>query len=117
MDTRNIEEFDHLLSGDPAGLAVHRDGEALTDRISEWLETPEGTIADIPWWGNRLMGLKHEPQGVNLQVFAEMMIAEKLPLDVKNLELSGVSVESVEIDRVNVVIACKVGKFSGEVVL
>ena len=116
-ETVEIEEFDHLLSGDPTGLATYQDGRALEDRVQEWLETPEGTVADIPWWGNRLAYLKHEPQGVNLAVQAEMTIAEKLPRDVRNLKMRGVLVENTEIDMVRVVISYQLGVFVGEVVL
>jgi hypothetical protein len=117
IEAQTIEEFDHLLAGDPAGLATHQDNNALEDRIQEWLETPEGTIADLPWWGNRLGAIKHEPQGVSLQVKAEMSIVEKLPLDVRNVQVKGILVENMEIDMVRVVVQYQLGTFVGEVVL
>lgn len=117
IEARTIEEFDHLLSGDPTGLAVHQDGSALEDRIQEWLETPEGTVADMPWWGNKLSSIKHEPQGVNLQVMSEMLIAEKLPSDIRNVQMKGVLVENMDIDMVKVVVQYQLGTFVGEVVL
>ena len=115
--TNEIEEFDHLMMGDPTGLAQYQDARALEDRIQEWLETPEGTVADMPWWGNRLAYLKHEPQGVNLQVMAEMTIARKLSSDVRNLQMRGILVENMEIDMIRVVIDYQLGTYIGEVVL
>jgi len=117
IEAQTIEEFDHLLAGDPTGLATHADGNALEDRIQEWLETPEGTVADMPWWGNRLGAIKHEPQGASLQVMAEMSIVEKLPVDVRNVQVKGVLVENIEIDLVRVVVQYQLGTFVGEVVL
>lgn len=112
-----IEEFDHLLRGDLTGIARYENSTALDDRIQEWLETPEGTVADMPWWGNNLSALKHEPIGVNLQVIAEMRIARKLPVDVKNIDVRGIRVEAVEIDLIRVIIQYQLGTFVGEVML
>lgn len=117
VEAKQIEEFDRLLAGDSAGLAVYQDSAALEDRIQEWLDTPEGTVADIPWWGHRLAAIKHEPQGVNLQVKTEMAIVEKLPLDVRNIEMRGILVESMGIDMVRVVVQYQLGTFTGEVPL
>lgn len=117
IEAQTIEEFDHLLSGNSAGIATMQDGNALEDRVQEWLETPEGSVSDLPWWGNRLSSIKHEPQGVNLQVMAEMMIAEKLPRDVRNLQMKGILVENMDIDMVRVVVQYQLGTFVGEVVL
>ncbi len=44
-----IEEFDHLLELNPATeIKTYDDEDALADRIMEWLETPQGTVADLP---------------------------------------------------------------------
>lgn len=114
---KGIEEFDHLFMGDPAGVAVYQDSTALEDRIGEWLETPEGSVADLPWWGSNLSSLKHEPQGINLQVMAEMNIVQKLSQDVRNVQVRGILVESMGIDMIRVVIQYQLGTFVGEVVL
>lgn len=112
-----IEEFDHLMRGDLTGLALYENSDALDDRIAEWLDTPEGSIADMPWWGNRLSRLKHEPIGINLQVMTEMSIAQKLPVDVRNIDLRGIRVEVAEIDLIRVIIQYQLGTFVGEVAL
>ena len=113
----SIEEIDHLLMVGPTGLVTYQDAQALEDRIQEWLETPEGTVSDMPWWGNRLAYLKHEPIGINLQVMAEMFIVQKLPFDVRNLQMRGILVESIDIDMIRVVIQYQLGTYVGEVVL
>lgn len=113
-----IEEFDHLIELSDSGIATHQDSAAMSQRIREWLATPEGSMADLPWWGNRLFGLKHEPIGVGLQVMAEMAIVEKLPVDVRDLIVSGVRVEpTTEIDRIVVAISFNGGSFQGDVAL
>ncbi len=116
-DIDSIEEFDHLFRGDPAGLAIRAGASGLEDRIQEWLATPEGTVADIPWWGNQLSFLKHEPQGVHLEVLAEMLIAKKLPSDIRNIVMKSVRVVNTEIDLVKILIEYQYGVYIGEVVL
>ena len=57
------------------------DGDAMGERIREWLDTPEGTMAHHPAWG-----------------LMEMAIARKLPIDVENIILKGVNVVVMDID-------------------
>jgi hypothetical protein len=107
-----IEEFDHLLELSPNTEFKHYEDEnALQDRIYEWLETPQGTIADLPAWGNNLGALKHEPQGINLEVMAEMNIAVKMPRDIENLIIVGVNVDFIEMDLCKIVIQHRLGVF------
>lgn len=112
-----IEEIDYLLELDPSGLVVHDDGPALNQRISEWFETPQGTLIDKPWWGHNFGTFKHEPLSDNLNIMAEMNIMEKLPRDVQNVNIRAVGVEFVEIDRCVVKINYSLGTFSNEVAL
>lgn len=112
-----IEEIDHLFDTDDSGLARYEDNSALDDRIQEWMETPEGTVADLPGWGNRLAYMKHEPPGDHLNIMAEMDIIEKMPRDINNLVISGVSVEFREIDLLWIGINYSLGNFAGEVQL
>lgn len=110
-----IEEYDYLLSLDPlSGITAFQDGKALESRIREWLDTPEGSVADMPWWGNQLARLKFEPQGATCQVIAETLILTKLPFDVNNLRISGIRVENLEADMIRVIIDCQTGQFALE---
>jgi len=113
-----IEEFDHLFELNPTTeIKKYDDEEALSDRIVEWLETPQGSLADLPGWGHNLIALKHEPQGVNLDVMAEMSITIKMPADIENLIIQSVSVEFMEIDLCRVVIRHRLGIFEEKIEL
>ena len=113
-----IEEADHLLELNPTTeIKKYELEEALRDRICEWLETPQGSMADNPGWGHNLLGLKHEPQSVNLNVMAEMSITIKMPKDIENLIIHGVSVEFMEIDLCKIVIQHSIGVFEEKITL
>lgn len=113
-----IEEFDHLLELNPATeIKTYDDEDALADRIMEWLETPQGTVADLPGWGHNLIAMKHEPLGVNLDVMAEMSIAMKMPRDIDSLIIDSVSVEFVEIDLCHITIKHRLGVFEEKIEL
>lgn len=113
----NIEELNHLMDTDSAGIALYQDNDALSDRLAEWCETPEGTIADLPGWGNRFAYMKHQPPGIDLEIMAEMDIVEKLPRDINNLVLAGIVVEFREIDLLFIGINHYLGNFTSEVAL
>ncbi len=107
-----IDEFDHLIELSPATeIKKYEDEDALWDRIAEWLETPQGTLADLPGWGHNLIAMKHEPQGIDLEVMAEMSIAYKMPQDIANLVIGSVKVEFTEIDHCRVIINHSLGVF------
>jgi len=100
-----IEEFSFLLEMDESGiLKISDDAGAMQERINEWLATPQGTVADMPGWGHQLSRLKFEPPSPDLSVMAEMLIAEKLSLDVKDMVLRGVLVEFDAIDLMRVTV-------------
>lgn len=113
-----IEEFDHLLELNPTTeIKKYENENALQDRIFEWLETPQGTLTDLPGWGHNLIAMKHEPQGVNLNVIAEMSIAIKMPQDIENLVIKNVSVEFTEIDLCLIIIKHRLGVFEEKIEL
>lgn len=112
-----IEELDHLMETDSAGIVGYEDEAALSDRIGEWCETPQGTVADLPGWGNRFAYMKHEPPGIDLEIMAEMDVIEKLPVDIKNLVVTGIVIEFREIDLLYIGINHYLGNFSSEVSL
>ena len=112
-----IEEFDHLMGVDNAGISQYTDEAALSERLREWLETPVGTVADMPGWGHPLSVLKFEPTGVNLNIMAEMLITEKLLRDIANLQLASVAVAFAEIDLLTVNIDFALGALQENVTL
>ena len=110
-----LEEYDFLMEMDESGIIRYQNGQGISERIREWLATPEGTVADKPSWGNRLSALKFEPMGPDLNVLAEMMIAEKLPRDVRDISIKGILLEFSEIDLMYVYIDFGMGTFTEEV--
>lgn len=109
-----IEEMNHLMDMDSKGIELYNDGRALSDRISEWLSTPQGTVADHPAWGNNLFAFQHEPPGTTLNVMLEMSIIEKLPIDIRDLLILGISAEFEEIDYAVITIRHQLGTYTGE---
>jgi len=95
------------------------DSEAMDERIKDWLETPEGTIAHNPSWGHNLAPFKFDPLSKNngLDVMIEMAIAYKLPLDVNDIILIGVNVEVIDIDLCKIEILHQLGLTSLKVKL
>ena len=112
-----IEEFDHLmgLSISPQNaLARYQGPDALNDRITEWFETPMGTIADLPSWGHALGAFAHEPLSVNLEVMMEAQIVKKLSSDC-GIPISGIRVNFLDIDLCRILILYSSGWFDSEV--
>jgi len=112
-----LEELDHLmeLSISPMdALARYTDVEAVNDRITEWFETPMGSISDISSWGNTLYDFAHEPLSAQLEVTMEAVIVKKLSYDC-NLTISGIRVDFLDIDRCRVRILYDGGMFDGKV--
>lgn len=113
-----IIEFDYLMARAPSeGVRSYEDVEAMNQRVMEWLDTPDGTVADMPEWGHPFYAFKHEPDSPSLQVMAEMMVFEKLVADVVDIDLRSVSVEFPEIDRMMVAIVHGTGFLEKEVSL
>lgn len=113
-----LVEADHLIETDiSADVKRYEDGNGISERIIEWLETPEGTVADHPSWGHNIEGFKHDPIGPRLEVLIEMSIARKLPRDIEDIQLLGVGVESLEIDMFKILIRHQFGGTVGTLVL
>ena len=112
-----LEEIDHLIglsidSTDP--ISRHQDADAINDRIMEWLETPEGTLADLPSWGHTLAYLQHEPPSENLEVMMECRILQKLPRDCR-IRIQGIRMDFLDIDLLHIIIMHDMGIFDREV--
>lgn len=112
-----IEELDHLISlsvSPQDAVSRYESVDAINDRIMEWFETPLGSIADFPSWGNTLAGLQHEPITDTLEVLMEAKIIHKLSSDC-GLSISGVRLDFIDIDRIDVKLLHQYGLFSSEV--
>lgn len=56
-------EVDYLMGLNESGVVTYDDNQANFNNLSEWLDTPIGTIYGKPEWGNELGDFKHEPTG------------------------------------------------------
>nr|WP_192963656.1 hypothetical protein [Vibrio vulnificus] len=109
-----MEELNHLLRVDSAGLAVSYDGKA---HIEEWFDNPEHTIADNPAWGHNLAPFQFCAQTENDAVMIEMAIVEKLPRDVQGVVIKGIRVTFPDIDLCRIVISHQYGVFTNNIPL
>lgn len=114
-----IEAERMLKSAPESDVARFTDGDAMGERIREWLDTPEGTMAHHPSWGHNLTPFKHDPlsKNGNLDVLIEMAIAVKLPLDIEDIVLKGVNVVVMDIDLCRIEILHQFGVQVAEVML
>lgn len=96
-----ILEAQRMLKSSPeSDVERFASADAMAERIREWLDTPEGTMAHYPSWGHNLTPYKHDPlsKGGGLDVMIEMSIAQKLPIDIEDIVLKGVNVIVMDID-------------------
>ena len=112
-----ISELDYLLALDSSGIKSHYDGNAMNQRIDEWLSHPIGSIADDPAWGHPFAALRFEPQSQNLEAGIEMAIVGKMPQDVKGLVISAVRVVYQSIDEVYIAITHNGGNLDTRIAL
>ena len=56
-----FNELDYLLELDTGGVKKYKGNDAMDSRINEWLDTPEGTVADDPSWGNPFRRFQFDP--------------------------------------------------------
>lgn len=107
-----FEEASWRLRSAPAqDMSRSFEGNALSERIQEWLATPEGTVANYPSWGHNLSQFKHDPLAVggDLEVLIEMALSRKMPIDIEGLRLVGVRVDVDDIDLCRVTIVHQYG--------
>ena len=113
-----IEELHHLMNLDPdTGIQHFIDGPAMDDRIREWFETPEGTVADLPAWGHNLSQFKHAPINPTLNVLVKVAILKKMPVDIRNLVITNIAIQFKEIDLFHVVVVHRIGKYVDAVLI
>lgn len=113
-----IYEANYLItSASQEDVRKYEDASAMSARILEWLDTPEGTMAHNPSWGHNLGPFRFEPQSSTLATLIEMAIARKLPLDIEDIQLRGVSVEFLSIDTIQLQLVHQFGSTTLEVEL
>lgn len=107
-----IHEPRFLMSASPTEeIEKITDGEAMNERIREWLATPAGTVANDPEWGNNLSQFKHDPlsAGNGLDTQIELAIVSKMPQDIEDLQITGISVEILDVDLFRLVVEHQYG--------
>jgi hypothetical protein len=98
-------ELDYLLARSATErIRTYYGAEAMNQRIMEWLDTPEGSVADMPEWGHPLFRFKHEPDSPSLQVLAETLLARKMRQDIEDLDLKRIRVEFSDIDHLHITV-------------
>ena len=107
-----MQELNHLLDVDREGLAVSVEGKALNNNISEWFDNAMHTIADNPAWGHNLKPFQFISQTEDDAVMIEMAIIEKLPADVRGLDIRAVRVSFPAIDVFKIEIQHQYGRHS-----
>lgn len=112
-----FNELDHFLSVNESGIQEHVDAAALANRLSEWLATPEGTVADNPRWGHNLRPFQHDPESPLLGLQVEMAIVRKLPRDVRDITIRRVGVAFIAKDQCTVEIHHTLGRFQQDITL
>lgn len=108
-----------MRSGPEADMERYYEGAAMSQRIQEWLATPEGTVAHDPSWGHNFSRFKHDPLSKNngLEVQIEMSLVRKMPRDIEDLRLISVKVEVMDIDLCRVTVVHQYGRQSLQVKL
>jgi len=107
-----MEEASWRMRSAPASdMERTYEGSAMSERIQEWLATPEGTVAHDPSWGHNLSRFKHDPasKGNDLEVQIEMALTRKMPQDIEDLRLVSVKVEVKDVDFISVIIVHQYG--------
>lgn len=111
--TGTLQTIDYLMSLNEQGVIVHSDGDVLLDNLTEWLDTPRGSVFGNPSWGNELSKFKHEVMDEDLAVGVESSIARGLQRDLPSLSiLSSVEVATDGLDRYTVNIITPYGTAS-----
>ncbi|MCV6588690.1 MAG: hypothetical protein OIF57_06635 [Marinobacterium sp.] len=111
MTDAKFSEIDYLLRVRPDGITHVGGMDGLNNRISDWLDTPEGTVADNPGWGSPLRAFLHEPQSPALEIEIQMKLVQKIRRDVRDVTVRAVSVQFVSIDLIKIVIFHNLGVF------
>ena len=106
-----LEEASYRMRSAPEeDLARYQNGQAMSERIREWLATPEGSVAHDPSWGHRLDAFKFSPlsKGNGLETLIELSITRTI---------LAVKVDVLDIDMFLLTIVHQFGKDAVQVKL
>jgi len=110
-----MKELDYLITLSAGGVQSHIDGAAQNNNITEWFDTPQGSIADYPAWGHNLGAFRFEPDNSeDVAVMLEMSIVEKLTQDVVGVQIYSIRIEVVEFDRWKIVLHHNYGTYRND---
>jgi len=99
-----MKELDYLLTSGNTGIIELEGVDAVTNNIREWLNTPMGTVADRPAWGNNLKQFQFIPHSSDLEVAIAMHLSVKLPSDVVGAVISAVDIKFDSMDLMMVTV-------------
>lgn len=112
-----FNELDYLLELDTGGAKKYKGNDAMDSRINEWLDTPEGTVADDPSWGNPFRRFQFDPISPFFEVEVQMAVAGKIRQDIPSLAMIGIAVESISNDLVLIYIRHQYGATSTKLLM
>lgn len=108
-----LQTVNYLMALDEQGVVVHSDADVLIDSITEWIDTPRGSVFGNPSWGNELHKFKHEAMNEDLAVSVENSISRGLIRDLGGIaSVVYVDVNVSEFDRYQVVMKTPYGSIS-----
>lgn len=107
------ETIDYLMTLNDQGVVVHKQSDVISNDLTEWMDTPRGTVFGAPSWGHDLNRFKHEVMNEDLAVSVENSVARGLLRDLPVLSsVSSVSVSATNFDQYQIVIITPYGKIS-----
>ena len=108
-----MAEMQRFLNIGENGIETLSDDlSAISETLTTWLSTPEGSRPGYPTWGHPLNALKFENIDVNLAVMAEILLLRKLTQDLPEITVRGITVTEGTIDSARLNIALPVGLLS-----
>lgn len=107
------QTIDYLMNLNEQGVVVHTDSDVILNDITEWLDTPVGSIFGNPSWGNELATFKHENMNDDLAISAENSISRGLTRDLPAIAaVSSIDVDIADFDRYQLVVTTPYGSIS-----
>ncbi|HHY0551942.1 TPA: hypothetical protein ACVU5P_004261 [Vibrio parahaemolyticus] len=100
-----MTEIDYLLTIDADGIVTYDDEAAILAQVTEWADTPIGSVWGAPLWGNPLQRYKHLPVDNDSAGIIESSLAMKLVNDLPNIGLKGIRVTPFSVDEYQIQIA------------
>jgi len=97
-------EFDYLLNWNTKGIKSYSDQMAMNCKVTEWFDTPAGSIYGKPDWGHRLEQYKHEPHSPATASLIEMDVVLDITRDIPDVIVNAIKVQATDMDRYDIYI-------------